>query len=328
MYNAPGPSAFGRLMTTLAAIDAGSNAMRLVIGRIGRDGGVEVVKNTREAVRLGKDVFAKGRMSRKLMKSATGAFRRFHETMNEWDVEHTVAVGTSALREAENRDELLYRIHRKTGIEVHVIDGLEEARLVHLAVSRKIDISEGDAVLVDIGGGSVEVTLTSNGALVESRTLRVGTVRMLQVLSEPARGFSDFMGQIEEIKRETRDWTTDSLGHHLVGRLVGTGGNVESIADLTGRRAGRKATSYASSGDLQRIQAQLEALSLEERQRELRLRPDRADVIYPAVIVVQALMNTVWASNLAIPRVGLKDGVLLDLAGRLGLARSGTLTYL
>ncbi len=315
-------------MTTLAAIDAGSNAMRLVVGRPGRNGGVEVVKNSREAVRLGKDVFAGGRMSRKLMKAATQAFRRFQDTIDEWGVEHTVAVGTSALREADNRDELLDRVHRKTGIEVNVIGGLEEARLVHLAVSRKIDISEGEAVLVDVGGGSVEVTLTSGGVLIESRTLKVGTVRMLQVLNDPERGFGDFMAQIEEIKSDTRDWTTDALGHHLVGRLVGTGGNVESIGDLTGKRAGRKATSYASSGDLQRIQTQLESLSLSGRQRELRLRPDRADVIYPAVIVVQALMNTVWANNLAIPRVGLKDGVLLKLANSLGLANSGPITYL
>ncbi len=314
-------------MTTLAAIDAGSNAMRLVVGRPGRNGGVEVVKNSREAVRLGKDVFAGGRMSRKLMKAATQAFRRFQDTIDEWGVEHTVAVGTSALREADNRDELLDRVHRKTGIEVNVIGGLEEARLVHLAVSRKIDISEGEAVLVDVGGGSVEVTLTSGGVLIESRTLKVGTVRMLQVLNDPERGFGDFMAQIEEIKSDTRDWTTDALGHHLVGRLVGTGGNVESIGDLTGKRAGRKATSYASSGDLQRIQTQLESLSLSGRQRELRLRPDRADVIYPAVIVVQALMNTVWANNLAIPRVGLKDGVLLKLANSLGLANSGPITY-
>ena len=315
-------------MTTLAAIDAGSNAMRLVIGRPGRNGGVEVVKNSREAVRLGKDVFAGGRMSSKLMKAATQAFRRFQDSIDEWGVKHTVAVGTSALREAENRDELLDRVHRKTGIEVNVIGGLEEARLVHLAVSRKIDISEGEAVLVDVGGGSVEVTLTSGGVLIESRTLKVGTVRMLQVLNDPERGFSDFMAQIEEIKSDTRDWTTDALGHHLVGRLVGTGGNVESIGDLTGKRAGRKATSFASSGDLQRIQTQLESLSIGGRQRELRLRPDRADVIYPAVIVVQALMNTVWANNLAIPRVGLKDGVLLKLANSLGLASSGPITYL
>ena len=141
-------------MTTLAAIDAGSNAMRLVVGRAGRNGGVEVVKNSREAVRLGKDVFAGGRMSRKLMMAATQAFSRFQDIIEEWGVEHTVAVGTSALREADNRDELLDRVQRKTGIEVNVIGGLEEARLVHLAVSRKIDISEGEAVLVDVGAAA------------------------------------------------------------------------------------------------------------------------------------------------------------------------------
>ena len=315
-------------MTTLAAIDAGSNALRLVIGRVGDSGVIEVVENRREAVRLGKDVFADGALSRGMIGQAAASFQRFRQSMDRWEVQHFAAVATSAVREASNRDALLDRIRERSGIDLRVIDGIEEARLVHLAVSRKLDISTGEAVLVDIGGGSVEVTLTLGGALLESRTLKVGAVRMLHLLSDSAGGFSDFMARVDRIKSETLRWTSSVLGHHLVGRLVGTGRNVECMGDLTGRRTGKKATSYASTGDLQRIRTQLEALDYTARRRELRLRPDRADVIYPATIVVQALMNTVWASELAIPRVGLKDGVLIDLARRLGLVESGSLVYL
>lgn len=314
-------------MTTLAAIDAGSNALRLVIGRVGDNGSIEVVENRREAVRLGKDVFADGTLSRGMIGQAAASFRRFRQSMDQWGVQHFAAVATSAVREAENRDALLDRIRQMSGIDLRMIDGIEEARLVHLAVSRKLDISTGEAVLVDIGGGSVEVTLTANGALLESRSLKVGAVRMLHLLSDGTGGFSKFMTQVDEIKSETLRWTSSVLGHHLVGRLVGTGGNVECIGDLTGRRAGKKATSYASTGDLQRIRTQLEILDYAARRRELRLRSDRADVIYPAIIVVQALMNTVWASRLTIPRVGLKDGTLIDLAERLGIAVSGSLAY-
>ena len=314
-------------MTTLAAIDAGSNALRLVIGRVGEGGSIEVVENRREAVRLGKDVFADGALSRGMIGQAAASFRRFRQSMDRWGVQHFAAVATSAVREAENRGALLDRIRRTSGIDLRVIDGIEEARLVHLAVSRKLDISTGEAVLVDIGGGSVEVTLTADGALLKSRTLKVGAVRMLHLLSDRTGGFSKFMAQVEEIKGETLRWTSGVLGHHLVGQLVGTGGNVECIGDLTGRRAGKKATSYASTGDLQRIRTQLELLDYAARRRELRLRSDRADVIYPAIIVVQALMNTVWASRLTIPRVGLKDGTLIDLAERLGIAISGSLAY-
>lgn len=314
-------------MTTLAAIDAGSNALRLVIGRVGDGGGIEVVENRREAVRLGKDVFADGALSRGMIGQAAASFRRFRQSMDQWGVQHFAAVATSAVREAENRDVLLDRIRQMSGIDLRVIDGIEEARLVHLAVSRKLDISTGEAVLVDIGGGSVEVTLTADGALLDSRTLKVGAVRMLHLLSDETDGFSKFMTQVDEIKSETLRWTSSVLGHHLVGRLVGTGGNVECIGDLTGRRAGKKATSYASTGDLQRIRTQLEVLDYAARRRELRLRSDRADVIYPAIIVVQALMNTVWASRITIPRVGLKDGTLIDLAERLDIAISGSLAY-
>ena len=193
---------------------------------------------------------------------------------------------------------------------------MEEARLVHLAVSRKLDIETGEALLVDIGGGSVEVALTSEGLLVDSRSYKIGTVRMLQVLSDGALGSGYFLRLVEDVASETRDWVGDHIGHSLIGFFIGTGGNVETVGDLTGRRAGKKATSYASIGDIYRTRSALEQLDFEERRRELGLRPDRADVIYPATVVLQTLMGVVWASTLTIPRVGLREGLLADLAAR------------
>ena len=121
---------------------------------------------------------------------------------------------------------------------------------------------------------------------------------------------------------EARDWVGDRVGHSLIGFFIGTGGNVETVGDLTGRRAGKRATSYASIGDIYRTRSALEQLSFAERRRELGLKPDRADVIYPATVVLQTLMGVVWASTLTIPRVGLREGLLADLAARVraGLA--------
>ena len=304
-------------MTTLAAIDVGSNAMRLAIGETREGGMVEVVETAREPVRLGQDVFSHGRLSPAMIDLALEAFRRFSASIRGHGVERAAAIATSAMREAENGKDLADRILDETGIRVDVISGMEEARLVHLAVSRKLDIGTGEALLVDIGGGSVEVALTVGGLLIDSRSYKIGTVRMLQVLSDEALGPAHFARLVDDVASETRDWVSEHVGHSLIGFFIGTGGNVETVGDLTGRRAGKKATSYASIGDIYRTRSALEQLSFPERRRELRLRPDRADVIYPATVVLQTLMGVVWASTLTIPRVGLREGLLADLAGRL-----------
>ena len=304
-------------MTTLAAIDVGSNAMRLAIGETREGGMVDVVETAREPVRLGQDVFSHGRLSPAIMDLALEAFHRFSTSIRDHAVEHAAAIATSAMREAENGKDLADRIQRETGIQVDVISGMEEARLVHLAVSRKLDIETGEALLVDIGGGSVEVALTSEGLLVDSRSYKIGTVRMLQVLSDETLGPSYFARLVDDVASETRDWVGDHVGHSLIGFFIGTGGNVETVGDLTGRRAGKKATAYASIGDIYRTRAALEQLTFAERRRELGLKPDRADVIYPATVVLQTLMGAVWASTLTIPRVGLREGLLADLGNRL-----------
>ena len=303
-------------MTTLAAIDVGSNAMRLAIGRVREDGRVKVIETVREPVRLGQDVFSRGCLSLETMGRAVRAFHQFSKAIRQHGAEHTAAIATSAMREAENGRDLTARIREETGIEVSVISGAEEARLMHLAVSRKLDIDQGEAMLVDIGGGSVELALTSDGLLIDSRSYQLGTVRMLQVLSDERLGPARFARLVDDGAKETREWLSSILGHYLIGHFIGTGGNVEAIGDLTGRRVGKKATSFAYIGDIDRTRTVLEALDLEDRRRELGLKDGRADVIFPATVVLQALMNAVWATTLVIPQVGLREGLLADIAMR------------
>ena len=281
--------------------------MRLAIGKTRESGKVEVIDTARQPVRLGRDVFSQGRLSPEIIESSVEAFREFSKTIRRHEVDQTAAVATSAVREAANGRELTDRVRDETGIEIDVISGIQEARLVHLAVSQKLDMERGEALLVDIGGGSVEVVLTSDGLLIDSRSYDVGTVRMLQVLSDKRRGKDRFAHVVEEVCNDVRGWVTGIVGHNLIGRMVGTGGNVEAIGDITGRRAGKKAMSYANIKDIDRTRSTLEDLSVRRRRRELRLKPDRADVIYPATVVLQAMMSVVWTSTLIIPRVGLRN---------------------
>ena len=297
--------------------------MRLAIGKTLESGKVEVIDTARQPVRLGRDVFSHGRLSPEIIERSVEAFQEFSRTIRHYEVDQTAAVATSAVREAANGRELTDRVRDETDIEIDVISGIQEARLVHLAVSQKLDMERGEALLVDIGGGSVEVVLTSDGLLIDSKSYDVGTVRMLQVLSDKRRGKDRFAQVVEEVCGDVRDWVTGIVGHNLIGRMVGTGGNVEAIGDLTGRRAGKKAMSYANIKDIDRTRSTLEDLSVRRRRKELRLKLDRADVIYPATVVLQAIMSVVWTSTLIIPRVGLREGLLADIAMRREVAATG-----
>ena len=302
--------------------------MRLAIGKTLESGRVEVIDTARQPVRLGRDVFSQGRLSPEIIERSVEAFQEFSRTIRHYEVDQTAAVATSAVREAANGRELTDRVRDETDIGIDVISGIQEARLVHLAVSQKLDMERGEALLVDIGGGSVEVVLTSDGLLIDSKSYDVGTVRMLQVLSDKRRGKDRFAQVVEEVCSDVRGWVTGIVGHNLIGRMVGTGGNVEAIGDLTGRRAGKKAMSYANIKDIDRTRSTLEDLSVRRRRRELRLKPDRADVIYPATVVLQAIMSVVWTSTLIIPRVGLREGLLADIAMRREVATPGGMSSL
>ena len=302
--------------------------MRLAIGKTLESGKVEVIDTARQPVRLGRDVFSHGRLSPEIIERSVEAFQEFSRTIRHYEVDQTAAVATSAVREAANGRELTDRVRDETDIGIDVISGIQEARLVHLAVSQKLDMERGEALLVDIGGGSVEVVLTSDGLLIDSKSYDVGTVRMLQVLSDKRRGKERFAQVVEEVCGDVRRWVTGIVGHNLIGRMVGTGGNVEAIGDLTGRRAGKKAMSYANIKDIDRTRSTLEDLNVRRRRRELRLKPDRADVIYPAAVVLQAIMSVVWTSTLIIPRVGLREGLLADIAMRREVATAGGMSSL
>ena len=169
-------------MQKIAAIDAGSNAIRMIVGNVDENWRVEPIENIRLPVRLGQDVFASGSLGEKTIQQAVEAFLHFQRVASDLGVVKTRAIATSALREAANGDILVDRIARTSGIEIEIISGAEEARLIHQAVAHTINLKGKRAVLIDIGGGSVEVTLSENQNMISTESYNMGTVRLLQKL--------------------------------------------------------------------------------------------------------------------------------------------------
>jgi exopolyphosphatase/guanosine-5'-triphosphate,3'-diphosphate pyrophosphatase len=302
----------------LAAIDVGSNAMRLAIASSDEDDRMHLVLADREAVRLGGDVFSKGEISDARLVEAMEAFLKFRKLINDSKVKLVRAVGTSALREARNRDYCIGQIAKTTEISIEVISPEEEARLVFLAASKAVKLQRKVALLVDIGGGSVEVSLATENEIIATESFGMGTVRLLQMLEQSKQGERVFRQLAREYINVSGTRLRKEIGERTVDICIATGGNVESIGDLRVQLCDADDDRSVTLDELDTILKQLQSRPYEERIKDFGLRRDRADVIIPAIIVLQIVAKEARVQEIEIPRVGLKDGLLIDMARNLG----------
>jgi exopolyphosphatase/guanosine-5'-triphosphate,3'-diphosphate pyrophosphatase len=295
----------------VAAVDVGSNAIRFMAAEFSSLSEYQVLVEQRVPVRLGHDVFLTGRLTPDAIDSAVEAITGFRQQMEALGITSYRAVATSATRESRNGHEFVKRVRDEAGIELETITGQEEARLVYMAVQNRVPFGADKWISVDVGGGSVEVSLVDSTGILWSESHVMGSVRLLEELSvageEPGRFqrlLQEYMAtlQIPEIARQ---WNPKGV--------IATGGNAEALAKLAGVDAAR---GRVADVPLPKVRAAIELLSrLSYRQRveQLGLREDRADVILPASMIYERVAMLADATSIMVPAVGLKDGVLIDL---------------
>ena len=307
-------------MLKVAAIDVGSNAIRMTVGEVDDSWKVKAIENIRLPVRLGQDVFTSGMLDETSMQQTLDAFRRFQRVAKDFGVYRLRAVATSAMREAGNGHLLVDHIYRASGIEVDIIDGDEEARLIHQAVTHALDIKNKHTLMIDIGGGSVEVTLSNGRNIISTSSYNMGTVRLLKKLEMKGRSKQTFSQLVGEYAESARRRIEREIGSEKISVCAGTGGNVEEIGRLRQKLFKAESERFITLDELEMLIERLSHMSIEERIRKFKLRPDRADVILPAAIVLHLIANQAHVKQIAIPNVGLKDGILLDIAEELSRA--------
>jgi exopolyphosphatase/guanosine-5'-triphosphate,3'-diphosphate pyrophosphatase len=314
-------------MARLAAIDIGSNAIRLRIvdadpPAIGPEGPrfspFRDVLSDRAAVRLGHDVFTKGYIEPTVLGAACEALRKFRLAMDDAKVERYRAVATSAAREASNGDLFIERAAREAGVHVEVIEGVEEARLVQLAVLERVNLGERPALLIDIGGGSTELTLLTGRRAMFTQSLPVGTVRLIESFLEEQGPVDKKHGRLlnEYVHRAATDALRQikEITGGKVDMLIGTGGNIETLADLCPIPSAFPVGRAIEVTAMNRLLTELSGVSVEERIQRYGLRADRADTIIPAAAVLRHVAEALGADAITAPGVGLKEGLLVDLA--------------
>jgi exopolyphosphatase/guanosine-5'-triphosphate,3'-diphosphate pyrophosphatase len=311
-------------MARFAAIDVGSNALRLRVVEATAPSqaskaqpaplpeGWKDLATLRSPVRLGSEVFLSGRLAPASIGQACDALREFRQEMDRWKVDDYRAIATSAVREAKNGATLVERARREAGIELETIEGIEEARLIQLAVARRIPLADRRALLVDVGGGSTELTLLDHGETGFTRSLPLGTVRMLEAY---LRGVKTVDRGRERLLEEVID---RALGEAIpqVGNvevIVGTGGNVDTLCDLCPAKGSQRAIDVPAA---RVIFKKMCAMSNNERRDAFQLRPDRADTIVPAAAIFLRLAQVLKATTILAPGVGLAAGILEELVDK------------
>lgn len=299
----------------LASIDIGSNAIRLFIGQKSKAGRVTVLEDQRASVRLGKDVFTTGYIRPITQRQLEKALNEFREICELYDVDSIRAVGTSALRDSTNKAKVIARLKTNTGINVQLINGIREAALIHNAVAKEVDLHSKSALLVDMGGGSLEVMLSRRGKLISKVSLPIGTVRLLSKVHLLHPHYEDFAQWVRTPLYRLR---LLKLGTQQkpVQLMIGTGGNLRALGKLCFRLGFSRSRNRFHRADLERLTLKLFQMTLSQRIKRFQLRKDRADVILPAAVVILEMMRIFEITEIAVPNVGLKNGLFWEQLDR------------
>ena len=286
-----------------AAIDIGSNAVRLLIKSIDREAvqekKIKKVMMLRVPLRLGFDVFSIGELSEKKADKLRRLMKAFRQLMKIYDVDDYRACATSAMRDARNGRTIIKKIEKDTGIRIEIIDGQEEARMIYNNHIECMEDRLGNYMYVDVGGGSTEINLLTNGELVWSVSYNIGTVRML----------------INAVKEGTWQQMEEELMKVTEGvaaiNIIGSGGNINKLFRLADKKDKKLQRLPVSS--LQTVYDVLKPLTPEERVEAFSLKQDRADVIVPAAEIFLKIAEVVHAEYIYVPVIGLSDGIIDNL---------------
>jgi len=301
----------------IAAIDIGTNSIHMIVVRVRADLSFEVIDREKAMVRLGAGGLDGRALTEDAMTAALQALSRFRRIAESHGVEHIVAVATSATREARNGGEFLTRVRHQTGIRPRVINGPEEARLIHQAAVYGVDVGGARACVIDIGGGSVELTLGTATTIQMAKSFKVGVIRLTErfVRSDPLSA-RDERRLLEQINREVGKFC-DQIAAASFDRVIGTSGTILSIGAVASTLARGVAPSElrnlrVPAKQIRRLRKQVEELDLEQRLAMPGLDPRRADLVVAGAILVDTILRRLGAEDITLCDLALREGLVLE----------------
>lgn len=303
---------------TVAAIDVGSNALRMVVAEVLPDGRISLLERLHRAVRLGQDTFRRGRLGAKSMRAGVAVLRDYHQMLDLYHVQRIRAVATSAVREAVNADTFLDRVFMATGLNLEVIAPSEESRLIVSAVRQVMGGTPGltrkQTLIADVGGGSTLLTVLEDGEIVQSQSLRLGSIRLQEILStsdeSPQRSTDMLRHQISNVVATVRG----SLPLDSVESFVAVGGDARFAARQIGKATASEALHAVSVDRFDQLVSRCGRYAAEDLAKRYGLPFAEAETLKAALLVYQILLRKTRAQEMIVSDASMRDGLLLDLA--------------
>ena len=285
-----------------AAIDIGSNGARLLIKNVKEDtmGNTEFTKILflRIPLRLGKDVFTLGEISEERQRMMMCMIKSYKQLMKLYNVSQYRACATAAMRDARNGEKILKKIRKETGIDIEILAGSEEAKILYNNSIESAESVSGNYAYVDVGGGSTEISLLSNGLLVGSCSYNIGTLRLLSGAVSP--------DTIENMRTDLQAYAVKYPGI----TIIGSGGNINKLSRMFHESSKKSRHNILPVKNLQQIHDELKPLTIEERISQYSLKPDRADVIIPAAEIFLNVAKSLNCTEIHVPNISLADGII------------------
>ncbi len=298
----------------LAAIDLGTNSVHMIVVQVRPDLSFEVIDREKEMVRLGSGGLDGRALTEAAMASTLQALTKFKRLAESYSVDEIIAAATSATREAENGGEFLDEVYRQTGVRARTISGTQEARLIHIAAAYGVDIGANAAVVVDIGGGSVEITLGTAAGARLVRSFKLGVIRLTErfVTSDPLSA-----AQERRLAKHVSRQIGDHVGRikaHGFNRVIGTSGTILSLGGLAAgaRDSVDLRNRRVTAKQIRRLREELVSLGPRERLRLPGLDPKRADIIVSGVVLLDTILRCLGAEEMTLCDLALREGLVLE----------------
>lgn len=305
---------------TVAVIEIGSTGIRLLVGELDGSGGWKILDRAGKPVPLGRDVFMTGKVSLDSASLCLDILRGFREAISGWGIEVSAAtcIATSALREARNRETFIDRIRLQTGFRVETVEGIEEIRLMHLALQwavreRRSELARSNTMVIEVGGGSTEIMLLRRNKVAASHSLGVGTVRIQQQVESSMGSSRYLMRFLEESITTASERLSSELKLESVKSFVCIGSDARIAADMAGRRSSESYSTISRAAFTAFVEG-IRGKTADELVEKLHIAYSEAEGMISGLLIVSLFLERTTAEEVIVPDVSIREGVLISMA--------------
>ena len=292
----------------IAVFDIGTNSIHLLVAETYPNDSFKVLLHLRDATRLGDGSFLSKKLSIKKIKKAIKVINRFNSLAKKIQVDYTIAVATSAVRDSQNRHQFIAHVFKKTGLKIKVISGLEEARLIYLGVQSDRRLKQQKALVIDIGGGSVELILGCDGKILYSNSFHLGVARLTQKFMRHDPPLEKELQACAAFVEKKISEALKKIRKKGFSNVIGSSGTLFNLANMIRLREGLE----FSRGEFEKLYKRLVIMNLKERRKIAGLSSKRADTIVAGCVVVRTLFQLLDIGKIQLSRFAIREGVVID----------------